>query len=139
MTKEETRGFDLEGTADSDGEERIDGTVDLIWDKKLVVPQVIVKLDGIPVRFVVDTGCPCSCISRRQMKVLGYDEDDLKKFDSSPAERLGVLYLPLEFDGYTLFSGVIVHRDFKHNLLGLNVLQGHCSVIDLDRSRLTVR
>lgn len=147
-----TESMDVQGTTESMGvvgtAERIDvkgtakvidETIDMISVEGHVIPHVQIELEGLPVRFVVDTGCQCSSITKRQMKILGYEATDLEVTGDAPCRTLGHLLLDVKINAYEMRKSFIVNDSFVYNLLGLDILATYCCIIDLDKNTLTLR
>lgn len=111
-------------------------TINIFSDTKFYLRLVEIEIGGVPVPFVVDTGCTITTISQTTMAALGYDERDL---ESSSDGEASLLNLILKFKTFEMDTVVLVRDDLEHNLLGLDILQGRCCVIDLDANRLTLR
>ncbi|XP_069987782.1 uncharacterized protein [Penaeus vannamei] len=135
-TTKETSLVEETGAKDDveEARDRIDETIDIISVKGSSLPHVMIELEGIPVCFVVDTGCELSSITREQMTILGFEESDLEDTD-------GTLHLVVSFkiNDYKSAELFYVLNDCTENLLGLNILASYCCIIDLEKDTLTFR
>ncbi|XP_047497148.1 uncharacterized protein LOC125044501 [Penaeus chinensis] len=114
--------------------DRIDETIDIISVKGSCLPHVMIELEGIPVCFVVDTGCEMSSITREQMTSLGFEESDLVNTNGTFH-----LVVSVKINNYKFVELFYVLSNFEDNLLGLNILANYCCIIDLDKDTLTFR
>lgn len=74
----------------------VEDSVDIIRVPGLNLPHVELVVEGVPVLFVIDTGCQMSTINRKQMDILGVDKSELRGDRTYPSLGLLALYVELK-------------------------------------------
>lgn len=116
-------------------------TLTIKGDWNHTLPYVKLEVEGVLIRFLVDTGCTLSMINREHLEKLGYRESDLERDDAEDEQSavlLGRMWLSVAINSFETirYFGVI---DDSENLLGRDFLADYCCVVDLYAGRLTLR
>lgn len=109
---------------------------------------VSVDIYDTPTRALVDTGASISCITSSLVTRLGIDKSSIQSTNATDAvavggevhRSLGVLSLPISFDGFVFTHDFQVYDKFHQPLiLGLDFLRANDAVLSIAQNTLSLK